>query len=167
MSLAAELSGSASVRQVWVFPTLSGVDSFDYRVDEAAGLVRYYFYDSTSLSFADATTAATGRSLFGKSGYLGVYTSDAEKNVYEGFGSNDIFWRFRTPRRKENGSSQLVPGKDSFFGMKRRASTVLEQQVRVGAHRGGFGPVATPTEGVRRTTQCCMTARLGTMKMIR
>ena len=90
LSLATEHAGSASVRQVLVFPTLSGVDSFDYRVDEAAGLVRYYFYDSTSLSFADAITAAAGRSLFGKSGYLGVPTFNAEKSVYEDFSPGSV-----------------------------------------------------------------------------
>ena len=82
LSLATEPSGSASVRRVWVFPTLSGVDGFDYRVDETAGLVRYYLYDSTDRTFSAASTAASATSLFGKSGYLGVYTSDAEKAVY-------------------------------------------------------------------------------------
>ena len=77
------VSASDGTRQVWVFPTLSGASGFGYRVDETAGLVRYYLYDSTSRSFADATTAAAGRSLFGKSGYLGVPTSDAEKSVYK------------------------------------------------------------------------------------
>ena len=86
LSLATEHAGSASVRQVWVFPTLSGASNLVlYHVDEIAGLVRYYFYDTTDLSFADAITAAAGRSLFGKSGYLGVPTSDAEKSVYEDF----------------------------------------------------------------------------------
>ena len=77
------LSASDGTRQVWVFPTLSGVAGLVYRVDETTGLVRYYFYDSRSQSFADATTAAAGRRLFGKSGYLGVPTSDAEKSVYK------------------------------------------------------------------------------------
>ena len=55
-----------------------------------AGLVRYYLYDSTSQSFADATTAAAGRSLFGKSGYLGVFTSDAEKEIYKTLRQHDM-----------------------------------------------------------------------------
>ena len=82
LSLATEPSGSASVRQVWVFPTLSGVDSFDYHVDETAGLVRYYFYDNIVKTITPAKEAAAERILFGKKGYLGVYTSDAEKDVY-------------------------------------------------------------------------------------
>ena len=82
------LSGSASERRVWVYPILQGVSNVRYRFDESAGLVRYYFLDSTNRLFADATTAASGRSLFGKSGYLGVYTSDAEKSIYTGLNSN-------------------------------------------------------------------------------
>ena len=85
------LSDSASTRKVWVFPTLSGVGSLRYRLDASAGLVRYYFYDSTSLTFSAASTAASGRSFFGKSGYLGVYTSDTEKSIYTGFRQDDIF----------------------------------------------------------------------------
>ena len=85
------LSDSASTRKVWVFPTLSGVGSLRYRLDASAGLVRYYFYDSTSRTFSAASTAASGRSFFGKSGYLGVYTSDTEKSIYTGFNQNNIF----------------------------------------------------------------------------
>ena len=83
LELRAEASLSSSTRKAWVFPTLSGVSGFGYRVDETAGLVRYYLYDSTYRSFADATTAAAGRSLFGKSGYLGVPTSSPEKSTYK------------------------------------------------------------------------------------
>ena len=82
------LSGSASERRVWVYPILRGVSNVLYRFDESAGLLRHYFLDSTNRLFADATTAASGRSLFGKSGYLGVYTSDAEKSIYTGLNSN-------------------------------------------------------------------------------
>ena len=85
------LSTSASVRRVWVYPVLEGVSNPRYRFDEAAGLVRYYLYDSTSQSFTDATTAAAGRTLFGKSGYLGVYTSDTEKSIYTDFNQDNIF----------------------------------------------------------------------------
>ena len=74
---------SASVRRVWVYPTLPGLSNVLYRMDESAGLMRYYFYDSTNQRFSAATTAASGRSLFGKSGYLGVYTSNAERDVYK------------------------------------------------------------------------------------
>ena len=83
MEFESALSGSAGTRRVWIFPILSGASGFAYRVDETAGLVRYYFYDSTSRSFADATTAAAGRSLFGKHGYLGVPTSSPEKSIYK------------------------------------------------------------------------------------
>ena len=77
------LSDSASTRKVWVFPTLSGVGSLRYRLDASAGLARYYLYDSTIQTFSAASTAASGRSFFGKSGYLGVYTSDTEKSIYK------------------------------------------------------------------------------------
>ena len=82
---------SVRERRVWVYPVLEGVSNLRYRLDEAAGLVRYYLYDSTSRSFSAASTEASGRSLFGKSGYLGAYTSDTEKSIYTGFNQNDIF----------------------------------------------------------------------------
>ena len=90
LELDTEVAGSVSTRNVWLFPILSGASGFRYRVDESAGLVRYYFYDSTPRSFADATTAAAGRSLFGKSGYLGVFTSDAERNIYKALRQHDM-----------------------------------------------------------------------------
>ena len=83
LELKTGFSTSASTRKVWIFPILSGTSGFGYRVDETAGLVRYYSYDSTSRSFADATTAAAGRSLFGKHGYLGAPTSSPEKSIYK------------------------------------------------------------------------------------
>ena len=76
------LSSSANTRKVWVFPILSGVDNLAYRVDETAGLVRYYFYDSQDRSFSDASTAASGRIFFGKRGYLGVPISKEGKDIY-------------------------------------------------------------------------------------
>ena len=76
------LSGSADTRKVSVFPILSGVGGFGYRVDEAAGLARYYLHDNTNRSFSDASTEASQSSLFGKSGYLGVFTSDTERDIY-------------------------------------------------------------------------------------
>ena len=84
-------SRSASTREIWVFPILEGVSSLlRYRFDEAAGLVRHYFYDSTGRMFADATTEAEGRSLFGKSGYLGVFASEAEKTIYKALWQADM-----------------------------------------------------------------------------
>ena len=84
------LSDSASTRKVWVFPTLSGVWNLRYRFDASAGLVRYYFYDSTGRSFSAASTAASGRSFFGKSGYLGVFTSDTERDIYNALRQHDM-----------------------------------------------------------------------------
>ena len=76
------LSSSESARKVWLFPTLSGLGHLSYRVDQTAGLVRYYFYDRGKRNFSSASSAAAGRSLFGKQGYLGLPLSDAEKNIY-------------------------------------------------------------------------------------
>ena len=85
-----ELSVSANTRKVWVFPILPGVGNLRYRLDEAAGLVRYYLYDSASRSFSDASAEASGRILFGKYGYLGVHTSDAEKAIYQALRTKDM-----------------------------------------------------------------------------
>ena len=79
LELDTEVAGSESTRKVWIFPTLSGVSNFRYRADEAAGLVRYYL----CFSVWGAATAASGRVVFGKKGYLGVHASDAEKNIYK------------------------------------------------------------------------------------
>ena len=91
LSLHTELSSSDSARRVWVFPTLSGVGNFRYRADVDAGLVRYYLYEHTDGSFSSVSLEALERSLFDKSGYLGVPTSSAEKSVYASFGRNGIF----------------------------------------------------------------------------
>ena len=85
-----KVSASSSIRKVWVFPILSGVDDFRYRTDETEGLVRYYLHDGTSRLFSDASTEAAESSLFGRDGYLGVHTSDAERNVYLYFGTGAI-----------------------------------------------------------------------------
>ena len=76
------LVDSASTRKVWVFPSLSGVGTLRSRLDEATGLMRYYLLDSTGRLFAVASTFASQSIFFGKHGYLGVPTSDAEKSVY-------------------------------------------------------------------------------------
>ena len=90
LELDTRVVASASTRKVWVFPILSGVGHLRYRVDETAGLVRYYFYDGTSRSFWDASTAASERIVFGKSGYLGVHTSNAERDIYKTLRRSDI-----------------------------------------------------------------------------
>ena len=159
------LSASDGTRQVWVFPTLSGVAGLVYRVDEAAGLVRYYFYDSTDRTFAAASTEAAERSFFGKSGYLGVPTSDADRSVYKLFydlyGEKVVIsiWRLRTPWRRASGWSRPVPGKDSFFGItqNQKVSSVLERQALVGMHRMISGLMVSPTIVVAlvRTKQGC------------
>ena len=82
LELDTEVAGSASTRKVWVFPTLLGVSGFHYRVDESAGLVRYYLGDGTRQSFSAASTAASARILFGKNGYLGVFTSQEERDIW-------------------------------------------------------------------------------------
>ena len=90
LELDTEIIGSASTRKVWVFPVLSGVGNFGYRVDETESLVRYYLRDSTNRSFSDASTAAFGRIIFGKKGYLGVPLSNAGKSIYAGLRTSDI-----------------------------------------------------------------------------
>ena len=77
-----DLLDAASTREIWVFPTVAGVNDFAHRVDKSEKVVRYYLYDGTGRTFSAASTAASGRSLFGEEGYLGVYLSDAERAVY-------------------------------------------------------------------------------------
>ena len=90
LELDTEIAGFVSTRRVWVFPVLSGVDNFRYRVDEAVGLVRYYLRDSTDRSFSAASTAASRPILFGKQGYLGVPLSDGGKSIYAVLRADDI-----------------------------------------------------------------------------
>ena len=91
LSLNSRVSDEASARRVWVFPILSGVDKiFRYRVDAGAGLLRYYLYDSELRSFEVAGRKAAGRSLFGKDGYLGVHTSNTEKDIYLGLRTGEL-----------------------------------------------------------------------------
>ena len=52
--------------------------------------MRYYFYDTANRQFVAATTEASGRSLFGKSGYLGVFTSNAERAIYKDLRRGDL-----------------------------------------------------------------------------
>ena len=76
------VSASDSTRRIWVFPTLSEVGDLRYLVHESTDQVRYYLYEGAARSFSDASSEAEKRSLFGKRGYLGVFTSSAEKIVY-------------------------------------------------------------------------------------
>ena len=95
LSLDTDIASSDAARRVWLFPTLSGLGHLRYRVDEAAGLMRYYLYDTTNQNLNSASSAAAGRSLFGKQGYLGMYTSNAEKNVYANSAKADILLALR------------------------------------------------------------------------
>ena len=103
LSLDTDIASSDAARRVWLFPTLFGLGHLRYRVDEAAGLMRYYLYDTTNRNFPAASSAAAGRSLFGKQGYLGMYTSNAEKNIYIAYmarQSQDIQLALRGSRRE-------------------------------------------------------------------
>ena len=92
LELKTKVSTSASTRKLWVYPiltgdltgkaTVKGVIGFRHRVDETAGLVRYYLHDVDRRGFASASRTASERILFGKEGYLGLPTSDAEKIIY-------------------------------------------------------------------------------------
>ena len=59
-----EFSASASTREVWVFPVLSGANVVRYRVDEPIGLVRHYVSSPTRRSFSDSSGAASSRIPF-------------------------------------------------------------------------------------------------------
>ena len=85
LTLDSAISDSASTREVWVFPTVSGLR---YRFDKEAGLVRHYQRDNTQRLFSAASTAASARILFGKNGYLGVPLSDAEMAIYKALRGN-------------------------------------------------------------------------------
>ena len=149
LSVRTDPASADSERKVWLFPTLSGVDSFRYRVDETAGLVRYYLYDDTVRSRADATTAAAGRSLFGKPGYLGMPLSDEGKEIYKSLGSSasnlhlaisksGSSWRITAgPRTGQDRSFGILEG-DLIEDFKVKVM-VPEQPVPVGVDRQLFG----------------------------
>ena len=83
------ITGSASTRNIAVFPTLPGLrlstnsETLRYHVDETRGLVRYYLHDITRRAVPDALAAAAGRSLFGKKGYVGFPTTAEGLDVYK------------------------------------------------------------------------------------
>ena len=110
LELDTEVAGSVSTRKVWIFPILSGVSGFGYRVDKTAGLLRYYLYDSQDRSFATASTAASGRSLFGKSGYLGVFTSDAERDIYNALVPSSVYVRLAISDSDTEGKWVITAG---------------------------------------------------------
>ena len=93
VELSTEVSLSNSARKVWVFPTLSELSRLGYRVDEATGLVRYYLHDDVNRKFPDASAWALQSILFGKHGYLGTFTSDAEKDIWNTILANNIYVR--------------------------------------------------------------------------
>ena len=111
------LVDSASTREVWVFPSLSGVGTFRSRLDEATGLMRYYLLVSTERLFAVASTFASQSIFFGKHGYLGVPTSDAEKSVYRALRTRYRYIHLAISDSVEEGKWLVTAGprKDMLF----------------------------------------------------
>ena len=89
-----EASGAedASTREVWVFPTLSGASEVAYRVERSSGMVRHYVLDASLESYADAHKTAEQQRFFGVDGYLGHFSSDAEKSVYGSMAQGRPLW---------------------------------------------------------------------------
>ena len=148
-----DLLKAASTRDIWVFPTVAGVDDFTHSVDKSEKMVRYYFYDGTDRTFSAASTEASGRSIFGEGRISGcIHLRRGEGCVcgyQEGRYSSGGFGR---QERKTSGSSLLVPGKDCFFGITRTTSSVLERQVPAGGHSANFGPTG-PLSRAATTTR--------------
>ena len=108
------LSDSDSTRNVWLFPTIVGQSDVVYRFDPAAGLVRYYYYDSTARSFSDASEKAPERTADGR-GYLGVPTSDAEKTIYRDLSTGDIHLAISDDATEGRWVVTDGPGKGQLF----------------------------------------------------
>ena len=89
-----EASGAedASTREVWVFPTLAGASEVAYRVERSSGMVRHYVLDASLESYADARKTAEQQRFFGVDGYLGHFSSDAEKSVYGSMAQGRPLW---------------------------------------------------------------------------
>ena len=110
VELRAEVSLSDSARKVWVFPTLLGVSKFAHRVDEAAGLVRYYLHDNVDRDFPGASAWALESILFGKHGYLGTFTSQAEKDIWDTILADDIYVRLGLTDTETEGKWLITAG---------------------------------------------------------
>ena len=89
-----EASGAedVSTREVWVFPTLAGATEVAYRVERSSGMVRHYVLDASLESYADARKTAEQQHFFGVDGYLGHFSSDAEKSVYGTMAQGRSLW---------------------------------------------------------------------------
>ena len=93
-ALQLEASGAedVSTREVWVFPTLAGTSEVAYRVERSSGMVRHYVLDASLESYADARKTAEQQRFFGVDGYLGHFSSDAEKSVYGTMAQGRPLW---------------------------------------------------------------------------
>ena len=94
-ALQLEASGAedVSTREVWVFPTLAGATEVAYRVERSSGMVlRHYVLDASLESYADARKTAEQQRFFGVDGYLGHFSSDAEKSVYGTMAQGRPLW---------------------------------------------------------------------------
>ena len=93
-ALQLEASGAedVSTREVWVFPTLADATEVAYRVERSSGMVRHYVLDASLESYADARKTAEQQRFFGVDGYLGHFSSDAEKSVYGTMAQGRSLW---------------------------------------------------------------------------
>ena len=93
-ALQLEASGAEDVStwEVWVFPTLAGASEVAYRVERSSGMVRHYVLDASLESYADARKTAEQQRFFGADGYLGHFSSDAEKSVYGTMAQGRPLW---------------------------------------------------------------------------
>ena len=137
LSLDTNIASGDAARRVWLFPTLSGLGHLRYRVDEAAGLMRYYLYDTADRDLNSASSAAAGRSLFGKQGYLGMYTSNAEKNVYVAY-ANRVRQDILLALRDRGGRWVITAG-------PRQGQVIWTERGR----GGSYGPGAAGISGLR------------------
>ena len=89
-----EASGAedVSTREVWVFPSLADASEVAYRVERSSGMVRHYVLDASLESYADARKTAEQQRFFGVDGYLGHFSSDAEKSVYGTMAQGRSLW---------------------------------------------------------------------------